>query len=99
MLGTFLGAVLVTLLTNGLLLLRIGEFWVQACLGVVLLFAVLIDKARRTYLAHLNGRLRWPETPSADTARPSSAGGRAWDRIARADWFGPFAVTLAAVVA
>ncbi|MBN9018151.1 MAG: ABC transporter permease [Rhizobiales bacterium] len=52
-LGTFLGAILVTMLTNGLLLLRVGEFWVQACLGVLLLFAVLVDKARRSYLAHL----------------------------------------------
>ncbi|MCX5496142.1 ABC transporter permease [Kaistia dalseonensis] len=50
-LGTFLGAVLVTMLTNGLLLLQVGEFWVQACLGVLLLIAVLIDKARRTFLA------------------------------------------------
>ena len=31
--GTFLGAVLVTLLTSGLLLLQVGEFWVQAFLG------------------------------------------------------------------
>jgi ribose transport system permease protein len=50
--GTLLGALLVTMLTNGLLLLQIGEFWVQACLGVLLLCAVLIDKARRSYLAH-----------------------------------------------
>jgi ribose transport system permease protein len=50
--GTMLGAVLVTMLTNGLLLLQIGEFWVQACLGVLLLIAVLIDLARRSYLAH-----------------------------------------------
>jgi ribose transport system permease protein len=39
------------MLTNGLLLLQIGEFWVQACLGVLLLAAVLIDKARRSFLA------------------------------------------------
>jgi ribose transport system permease protein len=49
--GTLLGAVLVTMLTNGLLLLQIGEFWVQACLGLLLLAAVLLDKARRTVLA------------------------------------------------
>jgi ribose transport system permease protein len=51
-LGTFLGAVLVTMLTNGLLLLQVGEFWVQAFLGLLLLLAVLGDKARRQYLAH-----------------------------------------------
>jgi ribose transport system permease protein len=50
--GALLGAVLVTMLSNGLLLLQIGEFWVQACLGVLLLVAVLIDLARRSYLAH-----------------------------------------------
>jgi ribose transport system permease protein len=49
--GTLLGAVLVTMLTNGLLLLQIGEFWVQACLGLLLLTAVLLDKGRRTFLA------------------------------------------------
>jgi ribose transport system permease protein len=49
--GTFLGAALVTILTNGLLLLRVGEFWVQSCLGLLLLLAVLVDKLRRMYLA------------------------------------------------
>ena len=50
-LGTFLGAVLVSMLMNGLLLLQVGEFWVQAFLGVLLLFAVLLDKGRRVVLA------------------------------------------------
>jgi len=50
-LGTFLGAALVTMLTNGLLLLRVGEFWVQACLGLLLLLAVMIDLGRRSWLA------------------------------------------------
>ncbi|MFO1148234.1 MAG: ABC transporter permease [Alsobacter sp.] len=50
-LGTFLGSALVTMLTNGLLQLRIGEFWVQACLGLLLLAAVLLDLARRSVLA------------------------------------------------
>ena len=50
-LGTFLGSVLVAMLTNGLLLLKLGEFWVQACLGLLLLMAVLLDKGRRTFLA------------------------------------------------
>jgi len=49
--GTFLGSALVTMLTNGLLLLRVGEFWVQAALGGLLLLAVLLDMARRTLLA------------------------------------------------
>lgn len=53
-LGTCLGALLVTLLTSGLLLLQIGEFWVQTFLGLLLLVAVFMDKARRSYLAYRN---------------------------------------------
>ncbi|WP_108662856.1 ABC transporter permease [Acuticoccus kandeliae] len=47
--GTFLGATLVTVLSNGLLQLRVGEFWVQAFLGIILLLAVGLDRLR----AHL----------------------------------------------
>jgi len=53
-LGTCLGAFLVTMLTGGLLLLQVGEFWVQSFLGLLLLFAVLIDKARILFLARRN---------------------------------------------
>jgi ribose transport system permease protein len=48
--GTFLGAAFVQIMTSGLLLMRIGEFWILACLGVMLLLAVLTDKARQTIL-------------------------------------------------
>ena len=50
-LGTFLGAALVSELTNGLLQFRVGEFWVQTWLGLLLLLAVLMDLARRSFLA------------------------------------------------
>jgi ribose transport system permease protein len=50
-LGAFLGSALVTMLTNGLLQLRVGEFWIQASLGVVLLIAVLLDMVRRSFLS------------------------------------------------
>lgn len=50
-LGTVLGAILVTTLTNGLLRLSVGEFWVQAILGCLLLTAVLGDKLRKQYLS------------------------------------------------
>jgi ribose transport system permease protein len=52
--GTILGAALVTVLTNGLLQLQVGEFWVQAVLGVILLLAVGLDRLR----AHLVARRR-----------------------------------------
>ena len=44
------GAVLVSLLTNGLLLLQVSEFWVQAVLGALLLSAVLLEKLRNVVL-------------------------------------------------
>lgn len=53
-LGTCLGAFLVTLLSSGLLLMQVGEFWVQSFLGLLLLLAVLMDKLRRSYLARRN---------------------------------------------
>ena len=49
-LGTFLGSFLVTMLTTGLLLMQVGAFWVQTYLGLLLLFAVLVDVVRRSYL-------------------------------------------------
>lgn len=48
--GAFLGAVLVTVLSNGLLLMQIGDFWLQATLGATLLLAVLLDLARRKFI-------------------------------------------------
>ena len=48
--GTLLGATFVTVITSGLLLMRVSEFWVQAFLGLMLLAAVLLDKARHTLL-------------------------------------------------
>ena len=44
--GTFLGATMVTVLSNGLLQLKVGEFWVQAFLGIILLVAVALDRLR-----------------------------------------------------
>ncbi|MBL4918448.1 ABC transporter permease [Szabonella alba] len=53
-LGTVLGAFLVTMLSSGLLMLQVGAFWVQTFLGLMLLVAVLLDKARRSWLARRN---------------------------------------------
>lgn len=49
-LGTLLGGFLVTMLTTGLLLMQVGAFWIQTYLGLLLLLAVLLDLARRSYL-------------------------------------------------
>jgi ribose transport system permease protein len=48
--GTLLGAAFVTIMTSGLLLMRVGEFWVLACLGLILLLAVLTDRLRQGVL-------------------------------------------------
>ena len=47
--GAVLGAVLVTVLQNGLVLLEVGSFWVQFYLGITLLAAVALDRWRSVY--------------------------------------------------
>lgn len=46
--GTVLGAALVTTLRSGLLVLQVGNFWFQLFLGVALLSAVMIERYRAT---------------------------------------------------
>ena len=47
--GTMIGAALVTTIRSGLLVLQIGNFWLQLFLGLILLFAVLVDRYRGVY--------------------------------------------------
>jgi len=47
--GTLLGAILVTILQNGLVLLKVGSFWIQFYLGITLLIAVGLDRWRSYY--------------------------------------------------
>lgn len=51
--GTMLGALLVTTIRSGLLVLQIGSFWLDFFLGIILLLAVLIDRYRGVYAARL----------------------------------------------
>jgi ribose transport system permease protein len=44
--GTMLGALLVTTIRGGLLVLQIGNFWLQLYLGLILLLAILVDRYR-----------------------------------------------------
>lgn len=44
-LGTVLGAVIIGVLNNGLVLLNVSPFWQQVVKGLVILLAVVIDKA------------------------------------------------------
>jgi ribose transport system permease protein len=47
--GTMIGAALVTTIRSGLLVLQIGNFWLQLFLGVILLLAVMLDRYRGVY--------------------------------------------------
>ncbi len=49
--GTLLGGLLIGTIENGLNLLNIPNFWVQLATGLVLLLAVLIDRARTVVVA------------------------------------------------
>jgi ribose transport system permease protein len=47
--GTMLGALLVATIRSGLLILQVGNFWLQLFLGLVLLLAVMLDRYRGFY--------------------------------------------------
>jgi ribose transport system permease protein len=62
--GTFLGAVLIDSVSVGLTLLNVPSFWIQLFIGIVLLLAVLLDRARTVAIAR--GRLgALPAAPGA----------------------------------
>ncbi len=50
-LGTLLGALVIGVLNNGLIMLGISDFYQQVWRGVVILFAVLLDQAKIALLA------------------------------------------------
>jgi ribose transport system permease protein len=45
--GTFIGALILAVLRNGLNLLSVSAFWQQVVIGVVIALAVLLDTLRR----------------------------------------------------
>ena len=53
-----LGAALVTTIRSGLLVLQIGNFWLQLFLGLILLFAVFVDRYRSVYAERRSTRQR-----------------------------------------
>ncbi len=56
-LGAVLGTVFVEVITSGLYMLQIGEFWIQTALGIVLLLAILLERGRAALaLAWSTGR-------------------------------------------
>jgi ribose transport system permease protein len=63
--GTLLGAILIDSVSVGLQLLNVPSFWIQLFIGLVLLLAVLLDRARG--LAVLRGQLGAATQPSAES--------------------------------
>jgi ribose transport system permease protein len=55
--GAVLGTVFVEIITSGLYMLQIGEFWIQTALGLVLLGAILLERGRAGFVtARARGR-------------------------------------------
>ena len=47
--GAVLGALIVATIRSGLLILQVGNFWLQLFLGLILLLAVMLDRYRSVY--------------------------------------------------
>jgi ribose transport system permease protein len=69
--GTLLGATLVESVSVGLQLLNVPSFWIQLFVGLVLLLAVLLDRARAAAVAR--GRLGPAPVPTVEAAAPGTA--------------------------
>ena len=50
--GTFVGAILLALIRNGLNILNVSSFWQQVVIGLVIALAVSIDTLRRKQDTH-----------------------------------------------
>lgn len=57
--GAVLGALIVASIRSGLLILQVGNFWLQLFLGLILLLAVMLDRYRSVY-AELRSQGRAP---------------------------------------
>jgi ribose transport system permease protein len=58
--GTLLGALLIESVSVGLTLMNVPSFWIQLFIGLVLLLAVLIDRARTVAVARGQRGVRQP---------------------------------------
>ncbi|MCO5220793.1 MAG: ABC transporter permease [Thermomicrobiales bacterium] len=64
--GTLLGALLIESVSVGLTLMNVPSFWIQLFIGLVLLLAVLIDRARTVAVARGQRGVR--QTPAGATS-------------------------------
>lgn len=56
--GTFLAAIIIALMNNGLILIQADPYWVQFLLGVLILGAVGLGQVRVVWKAHTRARVR-----------------------------------------
>jgi ribose transport system permease protein len=48
--GTYLGALLLAVIANGLVLFGVSAYWYQTLLGIVLLIALAVERSRQSYV-------------------------------------------------
>jgi ribose transport system permease protein len=56
--GTFLAAIIIALMNNGLILIQADPYWVQFLLGVLILGAVGLGQVRVVWRARTRARVR-----------------------------------------
>jgi predicted ABC-type sugar transport system permease subunit len=56
--GTVIGALIIAVLTTGLVMLNVDAFWQFIVVGAVVIVAVLIDQSRDLIMARAGGRVR-----------------------------------------
>lgn len=71
--GTFIGGLLLATIGNGLTLMNIPSFWVELSTGLVLLLAVMLDRARSVAVqrSHMSQRAQLIDTPVEPSPTPS----------------------------
>lgn len=69
--GTFFGAIVIGIISNGLVLIDVSSFWQLVVKGVIILIAVIIDslKGRPNAFGRLFGRPRWRLSRAAHVAQ------------------------------
>lgn len=70
--GTFIGGLLLATIGNGLTLMNIPNFWVELTTGLVLLFAVMLDRARTLAVRRSRTGVIPPAVKPADSKAATS---------------------------
>ncbi|MEI2652471.1 MAG: ABC transporter permease [Microthrixaceae bacterium] len=78
--GTLIGALIISVLDNGLVIMRVNPFWQFIAVGVVIIVAVLIDQAREKLvrIEDINARKTKTQTPSSEPVLRLRSGQALW---------------------